>query len=295
MDLRQLEYFLAVVEHGGVTSAARALRVAQPSLSDALRALERELGTELLHRVSRGVVLTAAGTAMLGPARRALRDRTAARSVLDDLVGLSSGRLEIVAWSVISTHPLSEYVAAYRRRYPQITVHIADLGSAENPAALVADGRHEIALTYLPVHGAGVSIRELGRHEMFIVFPPGDEREDWPDPVPVSMLAGTPLVNVPAPSPMRSRVESMLAAAGVRTREVAVTGHRDALVPLAQAGVGASVVSQARARHAAQLGMAVRHFDPPVTRPYGLLHRDGGLSPAGHAFVDLAVELAGDA
>lgn len=292
MELRQLEYFLAVVEHDGVTAAARALRVAQPSLSDALRALERELGTELLHRVSRGVVLTAAGRALLGPARRALRNRSAARSMLDDLVGLSSGSLEIVAWSVISTHPLSEYVAVYRRRYPQITVHIADLGDWENPAALVADGRHEIALAYLPVQGSGLSVRELGRHEMFLVFPPGGEWEQWPDPVPISMLADCPLVNVPAPSPMRSRVESLLGSVGVRTREVAVTGHRDALVPLVQAGVGASIVSQARAKHAAQLGMAVRHLDPPVTRPYGLLHRDGNLSPAGRAFVDLALELA---
>lgn len=292
MELRQLEYFLAVIEHGGVTAAARGLGVAQPSLSDALRSLERELGTQLFHRVSHGVVLTAAGQAMLGPARRALRDRTAARSVLDDLVGLSSGHLEIVAWSVISTHPLSEYIAAYRRRYPQIIVRVADLGEREDPAALVADGRHEIALAYLPADGDGVAVRELGTHEMMIVFPPGDAPEQWPDPVPIGMLDGYPLVNVPSPSPMRSRVDTLLAPAGARPREVVVTEHRDALVPLAQAGLGASIVSQARARHAAQLGMTVRRLHPPVSRSYALLHRIAGLSPAGRAFVDLALELA---
>jgi DNA-binding transcriptional LysR family regulator len=293
MELRQLDYFLAGVEHGGVTAAARALGVAQPSLSDSLRTLERELGTELLHRVSRGVVLTAAGQALLGPARRAARNRMAARSVLDDLVGLSSGDLEIVAWSVVSTHPLSEYVAAYRRRYPQISVRIADLGDEENPVSLVADGRYEIALAYLPVDDIGeVDVHVLGRHEMMIVFPPGEPPPEWPDPVPIAMLDGFPLVNVPSPSPMRSRVESLLAEAGVRTRDAVVTGHRDAMVPLVQAGAGAAIVSQARARHAAQLGLTVRHLDPPVSRPYALLHRTGGLSPAGRAFVDLALELA---
>jgi DNA-binding transcriptional LysR family regulator len=73
MDDRRLRYFLTVVEEGSVTSAARRLHVAQPSLSQALRALESELGAELFHRVGRGLRLSAAGEALIGPARQALR------------------------------------------------------------------------------------------------------------------------------------------------------------------------------------------------------------------------------
>ncbi|WP_370943249.1 LysR family transcriptional regulator [Amycolatopsis sp. cg5] len=61
MDLRQVEYFVAVVDHGGVTKAAEALFLAQPSLSQAVRQLERELGAELFDRTGRHLVLTAAG------------------------------------------------------------------------------------------------------------------------------------------------------------------------------------------------------------------------------------------
>ena len=60
MDARQLEYFLAIVEHGGFSKAAAALHVAQPSLSQAMANLEADLGVALFHRVGRGVVLSEA-------------------------------------------------------------------------------------------------------------------------------------------------------------------------------------------------------------------------------------------
>ena len=291
MELRQLEYFLAVVEHGGVRRAATALRVAQPSLSDALRALEREAGVPIFHRVGRGVVLTSAGEALLGPARRALRGRAVALSVLEDDEGLAGGRLEIMSWSVVSTSPLSRYVAAFRRRYPRITVHISDLRDEDDPVAMLRDGRHEIALAYLPVHGHDLHVHELGRHELYAVVPPG-VRDDLPDPVPSRLLDGLPTCTVPQASSMRVAVEQSLSRSGARTREAAVTAHRDALVPLAVAGVGVAFVSGARAERSRQLGLTVRRLDPPVTRAYALLHRGGDLSPAGSAFVEFALELA---
>ncbi|MGH3631406.1 MAG: LysR family transcriptional regulator, partial [Sciscionella sp.] len=74
MERRQLEYFLAVVDHGGFTAAATELHVAQPSLSHSIKTLERELGAELFHRLPRGVRLTSAGEALVAHARRVLRD-----------------------------------------------------------------------------------------------------------------------------------------------------------------------------------------------------------------------------
>ena len=69
MDLRQLEYVIAVVDEGGFTRAARSVHVSQPALSQAVRSLERELGVELFNRSGRTVALTSAGEALLGPAR----------------------------------------------------------------------------------------------------------------------------------------------------------------------------------------------------------------------------------
>src|SRR3984957_15463966 len=76
MEVRQVEYFLAVVEHRGINGAATALGVTQPTVSQAIREFERGLGAELFHRLGRGMVLSAAGRSIVGPARQILRDIT---------------------------------------------------------------------------------------------------------------------------------------------------------------------------------------------------------------------------
>ena len=80
MDIRQLKYFLAVADHNGFSRAAQHLMVAQPSLSQAIATFERELGMPLFHRIGRGVVLSEAGAALVGPARVVLRDLDEAES-----------------------------------------------------------------------------------------------------------------------------------------------------------------------------------------------------------------------
>jgi LysR family transcriptional regulator, cyn operon transcriptional activator len=74
MDLRQLEYAVAVADHGGFTSAARALHLSQPSLSHGVRQLEAELGVELFQRLGRTVRPSAAGERVVDAARRVLRE-----------------------------------------------------------------------------------------------------------------------------------------------------------------------------------------------------------------------------
>src|SRR3954451_5489165 len=96
MDVRQLAYVVAVADHGGFTSAAAALGITQPSLSQGVRALENELGTELFVQAGRNVRLTTAGEAVLGPARQAVRDLEPAMLAVDAVRGLEAGRLDLV-------------------------------------------------------------------------------------------------------------------------------------------------------------------------------------------------------
>src|SRR5918997_5047374 len=98
MDLRQLEYAVAVAEHGNFTRAAARLHVAQPALSVAMRRLETELGVRLFHRTSRRVALTDAGAAFVGRARRILADTNELRTLMHAFAGGSRGRLRVSAW-----------------------------------------------------------------------------------------------------------------------------------------------------------------------------------------------------
>jgi DNA-binding transcriptional LysR family regulator len=95
MDTNRLRHFVAVVDHGGLTAASKAVFVSQPALSLAVKELERELGTPLFARVGRGVQLTAAGIALLGPARQALRDVETGRAAVAAVAGVLAGSVSV--------------------------------------------------------------------------------------------------------------------------------------------------------------------------------------------------------
>src|SRR3954452_21519928 len=100
MELRHLEYFLAVVEEGSFTRAAARLYMVQSSLSASLLSLERELGTELFIRGRRGVELTDAGRALLDPARAVLADANHARDAVGEVKGLLQGSVRVATVAV---------------------------------------------------------------------------------------------------------------------------------------------------------------------------------------------------
>src|SRR5437667_3841547 len=95
MNLRQLQYFLTIADEGSFTRAAEQLLVAQPSLSQQIKALEHELGGPLLEPLSKGVRLTAAGKAFLPEARAAVTHADRARRNARSALGLQAGELEV--------------------------------------------------------------------------------------------------------------------------------------------------------------------------------------------------------
>ena len=115
MDTRKLKYFLAVVDHGGFNRAAEHLLIAQPSLSQTIAGLEKELGVPLFHRIGRRAVLSDAGKELVGPARLVMRDLDAAQSAVQALRGVRSGQLDIVTMPSPGIEPLTSMIAAFTR------------------------------------------------------------------------------------------------------------------------------------------------------------------------------------
>src|SRR5688572_2475476 len=122
MDLRQLRYALAVVDEGTFTAAATACFVAQPSLSHAVAALERELGVTLFDRLGRRVALTAAGAAFVPAAREALRAVESVRAEVDAVAGVVAGHLALVALPTLAVDPVTPLVGRFRRAHPGVVV-----------------------------------------------------------------------------------------------------------------------------------------------------------------------------
>jgi DNA-binding transcriptional LysR family regulator len=285
MVLRRLRLFLAVVDGGGMTRAAEAERVSQPSVSQAIQELERELGTELFFRVGRRVVLTPSGEALVAPARQALRDVETGRAAVAAVAGLEAGRLDVAALSTLAVDPLAPLVGAFRAAHPGIQVVLADPDDPEALAASIASGACEIGLTVGPTAVAGLRSRPIGRQDLLAVLPPGTTVPALP--LPVADFAQFPLVTAPSGSATRNQLEDAFGAAGVTPVIAVVTSQREAILPLVLAGAGATLFPRPLAEQAARLGAAVTALQPHLARPVHVVHRPGPLSPAAEAFIAL--------
>ncbi|QFG22224.1 LysR family transcriptional regulator [Actinomadura sp. WMMB 499] len=288
MDLHQFKYFLAVVDHSGINAAATVLEVAQPTISQAIQGLERELGVRLFHRIGRGMVLTSAGHGLVGPARRILRDVVVAEGSLLDAAGRPRGRLDIVAMPPLSADRVARLVGAFRREYPGVSIRIGDLRDEGMVTSLIREGHCEIVVCHLPtMDHSGLDVCELGVQEYRLVLPPGSPVPP-DDPLPLSELPDVPKVTVPQGSQAVGEIAQAVTAAGRPISPAVVVEHREARLPLVLAGVGATFLERSMAEVAAARGAVVRAIEPRISQTYGLVYDSAALSPAGRAFVEMA-------
>jgi DNA-binding transcriptional LysR family regulator len=285
MDLRKLRLFLAVVDEGGFTRAAEAELVSQPSVSQAVRELETELGTALFHRIGRGVVLTPAGEALVAPARQALRDVDTAQAAVAAVVGLEGGRLDLCSLPTLAVDPLAPLVGAFRLAHPAVGVTLADPDDARELETLVTSAESEIGLTVEEPNDPALRSHRLDEQDLLAAYPP---RSAVSKTTTFSELTRFPLVTGLPGTSTRRQLDDACAAAGVTPEIAVVTAQREAIVPLVLAGAGATMLPAPLAESARRLGAVVVPFRPRVRRPVLLVHRRSALSPAAAAFLRIA-------
>ncbi|WP_028924039.1 LysR family transcriptional regulator [Pseudonocardia acaciae] len=288
MDARQLEYFLAIVEHDGFGRAARTLHIAQPSLSQAIAGLERELGVRLFHRIGRGVVLSDAGAELIDPARQVLRDLRTARSTMESLKGLRRGRVELVTMPTPGIEPLGALTRAFTHRHPGMTVSAGAAFTADEVVEKVRQGACELGLVGAPgpLRAPGLDVLPLEDQAFVLVGRPGPEFPDG-DPVPRAALAGSRMIVSPAGSLMRQVVDD-IRADGADLHIVAEVAHRTSILPLVMQGVGLAVLPSAWVSLARRAGARAVRIDPPAHLDVALLSRSAPLTPAARAFLATA-------
>jgi DNA-binding transcriptional LysR family regulator len=286
MEFRQIEYFLAVVENDGINGAAAALGVAQPTVSQALRSLERELGVQLFHRIGRGMVLTAAGRSLIGPSRQILRDVGGVEELLTSSSAEVTGRLDLMVFPALATGPILDLVAQFRRAHPKATVRFGDLRNERDSASVIRDGHCEFVVAHLPLEGGlGLEVVELGEQEYWLAYPPGTELP--PGPVTLSTMPEIPMVFVPrGGGTLSDEFDRAMRQEGNRPRIAVLANHREARLPMVLAGLGGSLVERSLAESVRDIAI-VRPGEPNFTRTFGLVFDPASLSKAGRAFVDL--------
>jgi DNA-binding transcriptional LysR family regulator len=241
VELRQLEYFVAVAEECHFTRAAHQLHIAQSGLSASIRALERELGSPLFLRSTRQVELTEAGRALLTEARRTLTTAAAAKDAVAAVQGLLRGRLAVGTLQCVCTVDLPTTLARFKAAHPGVEIKLQHGESAEL-IEQVRGGRLDIAFTSWPSRCPdGVTATPLASLPLALACGP-DHPFAERDSVALKELDGAPFVDYYPGWGTRDTVDLALAAAGVDRHVALEVNDVHSLLDLVACGLGVALV-----------------------------------------------------
>ncbi|MUL40407.1 LysR family transcriptional regulator [Streptomonospora sp. PA3] len=289
MELRQLEYFVAVAEECHFTRAADRFRVAQPAVSQQIRRLEAELGERLFRRDRRSVALTAAGEALLPHARAMLAEAAGAKESISALSGLLTGSLAVGLVQPLPDQRVPALLGAFHRRHPQIRLTLVE---EETDALLeeLAGGALDVA-----VIGQGpadpplpdeMGPRVIARERLDVALHPEHplaQRES----LSLAELRGAPVVTAPHSSKLRTNLERACRESGFTPNVVAETRDLGLVCQLVLQGIGVAVLPESAAAAAPEL-VRVPLSAPDLQRRIVIAARPRYTSPAGRAFLAMA-------
>jgi DNA-binding transcriptional LysR family regulator len=286
MDVRQLEYFVAVAEELSFTRAAARCHVVQSALSYQIARLEREHGVALFERTSRSVRLAAAGELLLPRAHAVLDELAAARVELAELAGVIAGRLRLgmIGNTGQAAPVVDAALTAFHRRHPAVEIAISDTGSARM-AEQVRAGELDMAFVGLLADQVPSDLvhRLLADEPLVVITPDGpDGSADL-----AALAAGNAFVEMRAESGLRRQVDAAFVRAGVERRIAFELSTSEAVVRFVRLGFGPAVVP--RSAVASVSGLVVQELaDPEARHPIALVHRDPAPSaPSARAFLAL--------
>ena len=293
MDLRQLEYVVAVAEERSFTRAAARCHVVQSALSAQVARLERELAVTLFHRTSRSVQVAAAGELLLPHARALLRGAEVARAELAAFSGVITGRLRI---GMIGTagrgFPLVDRaLLAFHQQHPAVEIAVQDTGS-RHMADRVRTGDLDLAFVglYADQVPPGVVHHLLTDEPLVAVVEPTHPLAGSAGVALDDLAAAGPFIDMRGESGLRLQVDAAFERAAVDRTVAFELGTSDAVVRFAGLGFGAALVPASAADGVADV--AVLTVDDPAARhPIGLVHRSPAPStPSARAFLALLLE-----
>jgi DNA-binding transcriptional LysR family regulator len=287
MELRQLSHFLAVADERHFTRAAARVHLTQSSLSSSIRALERELGSDLFVRSTRQVELTEAGRALLPAARRTVSAAEDGRDAVAAVRGLVRGHLAIGAIQALGPVNLPALLARFRRRHPAVTLRVRH----EDVASLVrrtADGELDLGIVDLPLgpQGNRVRSRPIGAESLRLAVAGADPIAHR-SRIRLIDLADHDFIEYRPDSSLRASIDHACEEAGLQRRIICEVDTILDLVDLVALGVGVSLLPPAAIDMSRGRAVGIV-TDPSIRRELLLVTPlDREPSPAGAAFLEL--------
>ncbi|MFG2753657.1 LysR family transcriptional regulator [Streptomyces xanthophaeus] len=286
MSLRQMEYFLAVLEESSFTRAAEVLHVTQPALSHQVKALERSVGGELLERLPRGVRLTPMGRAFLPHAQLAVRSARQAERAARAAAGAVGGELHVATVHAVAVGMLPAVAARWRALHPGVALVLREYGSTAALEEQLERGVADLAVGPEPKEWTG-PVLPAGREELVLVVP-FDDPLSGRGSVRLAELADRDWIRCAMEPSVQGEpvIDWACGTAGFTPRTVMRTEHTSTAVRMAAAGVGIVVAPAHMVRGAVGEDCALLSLDPPWHRPLAVFSRVA-LTGAAEAFAAL--------
>jgi DNA-binding transcriptional LysR family regulator len=291
VELRQLRYFIAVAEELHFTRAAERLRIAQPALSQQVAKLERDTGVELFHRTRRQVELSAAGQAMLRPARQAVAEASAAVEAAQRAARGETGHLRIGFIESAAMTFVPQAVRRFSATRPEVGLSLSEL-SVDAQVEGLRSGLLDIGILRLPASTEGLALGFLADEHLVVVLAdshPLAERKR----ISARSLAGEPLVLLAremVPGLYDQIISLQQGHGGARVAQEATSIQ--AVLGLVAAGLGVSLLP-ASVTSLGRTGISFVRLAESPRSSIRIAWRESDRSPLTAAFLEAAVTAAG--
>jgi DNA-binding transcriptional LysR family regulator len=285
MDPRRLGYFLAIASHKRMAKAAEALGVAQPTLSQQIRALEQDLGTVLFNRTPQGMQLTETGHALREHAQRLMVQTEAARTAIAELEGGMAGTLRVGVIYTYSTTFLPKIIGSFGEKYPDVRLSV-EVGSANGIEQRILSGDLDLAIAFAPPQHPELGVDLLFEERLVLVLAKS-QNQSRQQSITLQALARRPLALLTTAFATRRILDQSLPPdiqLDVRVEMNSV----EALIELAKSG-GLPTVLADRSLNARK-DLAIIPIGPPWIRRSGALLWDAHRyqTAAARAFMAIA-------
>jgi DNA-binding transcriptional LysR family regulator len=246
MELRQLEYFIAVAEEANFTRAAERVHISQSGVSAQIRQLEHDLGATLIDRSGRTATVTAAGSAALEHARAILASADAVRQAVDEVNGLIRGRLVVGMVTACTVTPLFDALAAFHLAHPGVEITLIE-DRSDRLTERVRTGAADLAL--IGASGTpppGLDALPIVSERLVAAIPPGHPLARR-SRATLADISAYPIVCMPEGTGIRAVFDQACAAKGIQPDIALQASAPGTVADLAIRGLGIAILSESMA------------------------------------------------
>ncbi len=249
MELHQLRCFSAIVRAGSFTRAAEQLGITQPSLSQQIRKLEKQVGSPLFERLGRSIRLTTYGEALRQPAAEIMQQVAEAKSSLDNLQEGVRGKLRVGVIPTIMPYFIAPRIGEFLNRFPKVDLQLIEDTTPRLVEQLQA-GDLDLALSALPVRNPDIVCSELAREPLFLAVA-AQHPLAGESAVDLQNLRNERLLLLKEGHCLREDVLMTCTRAKAELRSIFETDQLASIFQLVRAGFGVTVIPAMASSHSA--------------------------------------------